>query len=218
MTRKVFWDDPYRTTLDAGVSRRDGDTIALDRTILYAFSGGQESDFGTIAGHPVEQAEWRDDGEIVYRLAPGHGLESGDAVELAIVWPRRHRLMRLHSAAEILLELAGRRLRPEAKVGAHIAADKARLDFQLDRPVGPDLPGLAEEANAMIDADLPILCCFEDEAAERRLWTIEGFARVPCCGTHVRSTVEIGRLALKRRNIGKGKERIEILFADEAGR
>jgi len=33
---------------------------------------------------------------------------------------------------------------------------------------------------------------------------------VPCGGTHVRRTGEIGPILLKRDNIGRGKERVEI--------
>jgi Ser-tRNA(Ala) deacylase AlaX len=51
---------------------------------------------------------------------------------------------------------------------------------------------------------------FSDEAAERRYWEIAGFAQVACGGTHLKSTGEVGKLALKRKNVGKGKERIEI--------
>ena len=43
-----------------------------------------------------------------------------------------------------------------------------------------------------------------------RYWEIEGFARVPCGGTHLKRTGEVGNIALKRKNIGKGKERIEV--------
>jgi Ser-tRNA(Ala) deacylase AlaX len=49
-----------------------------------------------------------------------------------------------------------------------------------------------------------------------RSWEVEGLARVPCGGTHLRTTGEVGALALKRRNVGKGKERIEILLVEPA--
>ncbi|HLT78007.1 MAG TPA: hypothetical protein VKZ87_11510 [Ferrovibrio sp.] len=39
------------------------------------------------------------------------------------------------------------------------------------------------------------------------------FAAVPCGGTHLRRTGEIGAIRLKRVNIGKGKERVEIALA-----
>lgn len=48
---------------------------------------------------------------------------------------------------------------------------------------------------------------------EKRFWEIEGFAKVSCGGTHVKRTGEVGGMKLKRNNIGKGKERIEITLA-----
>ena len=48
MTRKLFWDDPYRSALDTVVASVDGETVRLAETIFYAFSGGQESDHGCI--------------------------------------------------------------------------------------------------------------------------------------------------------------------------
>jgi alanyl-tRNA synthetase len=38
---------------------------------------------------------------------------------------------------------------------------------------------------------------------------------VPCGGTHVRSTAEVGQIRLKRNNIGKGKERVDIFLGEE---
>jgi alanyl-tRNA synthetase len=43
---------------------------------------------------------------------------------------------------------------------------------------------------------------------------VQGFATMACGGTHPKSTGEIGALKLKRKNIGKGKERIEIAPAE----
>jgi Ser-tRNA(Ala) deacylase AlaX len=40
----------------------------------------------------------------------------------------------------------------------------------------------------------------------------EGFARMACGGTHPRTTAEVGPQRLKRKNTGRGKERIEILL------
>ena len=34
--------------------------------------------------------------------------------------------------------------------------------------------------------------------------------RVVCGGTHIKRTGEVGTIVLKRKNVGKGKERIEI--------
>ncbi|HVM79247.1 MAG TPA: alanyl-tRNA editing protein [Stellaceae bacterium] len=213
MTRKVFWEDPYRAALDTRVAAVAGNDLKLDATIFFALSGGQESDRGTIGGREVLEAR-KDGAEIVYALTQGHGLSAGDAVRVAIDWERRYRLMRLHFAAEIVLELAYKRLGTGTKIGAHIAADKARIDFQWAEPVTPLLAALQQEAMAVVAADEGIVSAYSDVARERRYWEIPGFARVPCGGTHLRRTGEIGAIALRRKNIGKGKERIEI-FVEE---
>jgi len=129
MTFKLFWQDPYLTRLDTQVTRVDGNDVTVAETIFYAFSGGQESDHGTIAGKPVLKAR-KEGKEIFYTLEEGHGLEVGEAVTMTIDWERRYRLMRLHFAAELVLELAYQNLKGIEKIGAHISTDKARVDFR----------------------------------------------------------------------------------------
>ena len=212
MTVRQFWVDPYQATQRTVVSAVSGTHVTLESTIFFALSGGQESDRGTIAGCPVLEAR-KDGGEIVYTLAPEHGLRPGREVEVAIDWRRRYRIMRLHFAAEIVLELIVRELPEVERIGSHIAEDKSRIDFAWPENISPLLPRIAAAANAIIAEDLPIRKGFDDEANLRRYWEIDGFSRVSCGGTHVRSTAEIGPIRLKRNNIGRGKERVEIYLA-----
>jgi len=128
---------------------------------------------------------------------------------MKIDWPRRFKLMRLHFAAELILELVMRKLGVE-KIGAHIAETKARIDFYYDQNISVVFTDLLEEYNAIVAADLPIIKDFSDVQNQRRYWEIAGFSKVPCGGTHVNSTGEVGYVTLKRVNIGGGKERIEI--------
>jgi Ser-tRNA(Ala) deacylase AlaX len=206
---KLFWQDPYRTTLDTRIAAVEDDVVRLVETIFYAFSGGQESDEGTIAGRKMLDAR-KEGRDILYQLEPGHGLKAGDPVTIEIDGARRAKLMRLHLAAEIVLELAYQNLAGIQKIGAHIAADKARIDFEWPENIAKLFPMFGEKAAALIAADHPIVSAYSDEANQRRYWEIAGFARVPCGGTHLQRTGEIGAIALKRVNIGKGKERIEI--------
>jgi Ser-tRNA(Ala) deacylase AlaX len=213
VTEKIFWQDPYRTSLETRVTSVDGDRVTVAETIFFALSGGQESDRGTLSGHPVREAR-KAAKEIVYTLDEGHGLRPGDPVGIAIEWPRRYRLMRLHFAAKIVLELAYRRFESIEKIGAHIAEDKARIDFRWDENISKDLPGLEQEARRIITGDQPIISAYQDEENELRYWQIVEFSPVPCGGTHLRTTSEVGAIALRRKNIGKGKERIEITLKD----
>ena len=211
--RKLFWEDPYRTECEVCITGIQGAVVTVDQTIFYAFSGGQESDAGTIAGHRVSSAQ-KDGSEILYTLATeGHELQIGDKVQMSIDWDRRYKLMRLHFAAELILELMYRKCEGIEKIGAHIAAEKARIDFIWRESVSPLLPILADEAAEIIRSDRPITSAFSDVSAQRRFWEIEGFSRVPCGGTHLKRTGEVGPIRLKRDNVGKGKERVNILLA-----
>jgi Ser-tRNA(Ala) deacylase AlaX len=211
--KKVFWTEPYRTELDAAVTSACKWGVTLDRTILYAFSGGQQSDDGTIGGYPVLKAE-KDGMEIRYALPEGHGLLAGDPVHLVLDWEKRFKLMRLHFAAELVLEWVYRHYGHPQKMGANISADKARVDFRWNGNISAVFPDLVPAIRQLITEDHAIVSAFSDEAAELRYWEIEGFAKVPCGGTHPRRTGEIGPVSLKRSNPGGGRERIEIMLAD----
>ena len=213
MTEKVFWKDPYLTQLDTLITSVKDNDITVEQTIFFAFSGGQESDYGTIGDHRVLQAQ-ADGREIVYTLENGHGFKPGDQVRMRIDWERRHKLMRLHFAAEIVLELVSQKLSSIKKIGAHIAQDKARIDFEWDGNISEVLPDIQKEALGMIEANQEIISAFSDEEQEKRYWEIRGFAKVPCGGTHLKRTGEIGQIKLKRKNPGKGKERIEIYVSE----
>jgi Ser-tRNA(Ala) deacylase AlaX len=212
VTQKIFWQDPYLTQLDTRITRVDGNDVTVAETVFYAFSGGQESDSGTLAGKPVLKAN-KDGLEIWYTLEAGHGLKVGDAVTMQIDWVRRYRLMRLHFAAELVLELAYQNLKGIEKIGAHISQDKARIDFRWAENISAAFPLLETAANQIVEKDAAIVSAYSDEAEERRYWEVTGFARVPCGGTHLKRTGEVGRVELKRDNIGKGKERIEVYLS-----
>jgi alanyl-tRNA synthetase len=209
--RKVFWEDPYLTRLTTEVARVEGRRVWLAATIFFAFSGGQESDEGTIGGFPVETAE-KDGLDIAYQLSADHTLSVGDEAEVAIDWPRRYALMRLHFAAEMTLQLIYRALPGIVRIGAHISAEKARIDFASDGALAQALPVVEAEASAWIRANRPIVTAYSDIALQRRYWLVEGFAEMACGGTHPHATGEVGAIALKRRNPGTGKERVEIVL------
>ncbi len=208
MMRKIFWDDPYQTELDTHVAKAHDNEVLFSETIAYSFSGGQESDKATVNNIPILNSRMEDT-LIYYTLPDEHGLKVGDAVHMSIDWPRRYRLMRLHFAAELILEIITQKFHFE-KVGAHIAESKARIDFKSDENIKSTFDIVLAEYNRIIESDLPIHKDFSDVATQRRFWKIEGFAQVPCGGTHVKSTGEVGFISLKRDRPGKGIERVEI--------
>lgn len=208
MVRKVFWEDPYLTTLTTHVTSVEGNNITVDSTIFYAFSGGQESDKGTFNNYEVIKAS-KHEHEIIYTIED-HQFQVGDEVIMKIDWQRRYRLMRLHFAAELILELAYQYAKGIEKIGAHISSEKARIDFIWDKNISQMFEFLESQVCQLVKEDHEIISEFSDEDNERRYWKIEGFSQVSCGGTHLKKTSEIGNIKLKRVNIGKGKERIEI--------
>ena len=213
--RKIFWEDPYRTELPAHVTGVDGARVTLDQTIAYAFAGGQQSDSGTIGGYEILAA--RKEGlEIYYTLPEDHGLQPGDAALVTIEWEKRYRLMKLHFAAELVLELVYQGYGRPQKIGADITVQKARVDFYWKGNISLIFPDLHARFKELVEADLEIVSAFSDEATERRTWEIAGFAKVPCGGTHLKKTGEIGPVTFKRNNIGRDKERIEIFLNGHA--
>jgi Ser-tRNA(Ala) deacylase AlaX len=206
--QKVFWDDPYKKTLTTRVSEVNGQRLLFEKTIAFSFSGGQESDKATINGLSIIDSEKKGN-LIYYTLLPEHGLAVGDEVIMEIDWQRRYRLMRLHFAAELVLELV-KKTQNLKKIGAHIAETKARIDFIYDKNISNIIDQILPQYNEIIKQNLPIATGFSDIENQRRFWEIEGFSKVSCGGTHVKSTLEVGYVALKRANIGAGKERIEI--------
>lgn len=212
--RKVFWDDPYQQTLTTKVVSVDGNQISVEDTIAFSFSGGQESDKGVINEYPILDSRIEGN-QIIYTLKEGHGLRLGDLVTMKIDWLRRYRLMRLHFAAELILELITQKFNLE-KIGAHIAETKARIDFVHGQNISSIFEEILSDYNEIIKRDEVIKTGFSDIENQRRFWKIEGFSKVPCGGTHVKSTGEVGFITLKRKNIGGSKERIEITLADDA--
>lgn len=211
--RKVFWDNPYQQHLNTTVTSVNGNRLLFAETIIFSFSGGQESDKATVNGIPVLSSIM--EGNLIYYTMPDeHPFSVGDTVTMEIDWARRYKLMRLHFAAELILELVTKKLHLE-KIGAHIAEDKARIDFMYDQNISHMFDEILKEYNAIIQKDAPIKKDFSDVAHQKRFWEIEGFSKVSCGGTHVKSTGEVGFVTLKRKNVGSGKERIEIKLMEE---
>jgi Ser-tRNA(Ala) deacylase AlaX len=210
---KLFWADPYLDRLSSTVASCERDRISLDKTIFFAFSGGQASDSGAIGGFPVFGAELRGR-EIFYTLPDDHTLRTGDTVETVIDLEKRLRIMRLHFAAEIILELVNRNFARPERIGANITERSARLDFIWTGSIADTFGILHEKAKELISLNLSIISDYSDREREIRFWEIQGFAKVPCTGTHPKTTGEVGGIGLKRVHLGKNKERIEIRILD----
>ncbi len=219
MTLKLFWQDPYKTEDNATVTALNGPKIKLNQTIFFAFSGGQESDEGTIGCIKVVEAVKQGDKEniidIEYVLEREPDFNVGGVVEVKIDGERRQKLMKLHSATHIVYYFFIEKVGKQKIIGSNIAADKARIDFEYEKPIQELLPELEVAVNAFLAENHQIIRKPDEKSPDLWWWICERGEgkevwKMPCGGTHPRSTGEIGKIRLKRKNIGKGKERIEV--------
>ncbi len=235
-TELLFREDAYLKTAAARVQAVGTRGIELDRTVFYPLGGGQAGDTGALvreSGERIPIADTRK-GEtpdsIVHIAASGAPLpEPGEPVSLEIDWPRRYRLMRLHTALHL------RSCVVVAPVtGGNIVPDKARLDFDIELAALEAgriesetnrliASGVATETAWITDAELdaqPELVKTMSVQPPRgmgrvRLLRIPGIDLQPCGGTHVANIVEIGAIRVVRiRSEGKHNKRVEIVLVE----
>ncbi|HTD31730.1 MAG TPA: alanyl-tRNA editing protein [Steroidobacteraceae bacterium] len=235
-TELLFREDAYLKSATARVLSVTERGIELDRTVFYPLGGGQAGDSGAFVRGSGERLTITDTrkGEAAERVlhvaAPGSTpLEAGEAVTLEIDWPRRYRLMRLHTALHLLSCVV-----VAPVTGGNIVPDKARLDFDIDLSE-LNAARIEQATNALIgsavatetlwisDAELEAqpdlvktMSVQPPRGAGRvRLLRIPGIDLQPCGGTHVANIAEIGAIkVLKIRSEGKHNKRVEITLSD----
>ncbi len=238
---ELFATDAYRREAEAEVTVVDGTRVALSRTVFYPGGGGQPADRGVLewdeADGGVGRAEvvgvGRRDGGIQHELAVADTdalPPPGTLVRAALDWERRYALMRTHTALHILCGVIWDAY-GVAVTGGNMKPGSGRLDFALDavtaelgdlvqRRINDEIARAREIAVEFVDrseADL-------DEALIRtkanlipasinplRVIDIIGLDRQADGGTHVASTVEVGRVEItKTENKGRDNTRIRL--------
>jgi len=212
-TEELFREDAYLRSCDATVIAADEGGIRLDRTVFYPNGGGQPGDVGVLRtgdGREIEIIDClksRETGDLLHVPAQGaDSLKAGEAVTAHIDWPRRHRLMRMHTCLHLLCAAV-----PGSVTGGSVGDGKGRLDFDLPEP-NLDKALIEAELNRLIEADRPVRFTWIADAelatnpelvrtmsvkppmghGRVRVIEVDGADRQPCGGTHVRSTGEIG--------------------------
>ncbi|KJS44321.1 alanyl-tRNA editing protein [Roseovarius sp. BRH_c41] len=220
MTIALFRQDAYQTEAEAVVTAHTPEGgIVLDHCLFYPTGGGQPGDSGRLEWRgrslPIATAVKADGAAIALVAAEPQPLPAvGTALRQTIDWPRRHRLMRMHTALHLLSVVI-----PLPVSGGAVAEERSRLDF--DMPEAPtDRDTLEDYLNQLVDRDLPVT---EDWITDDALRANPGLVKTmsvappmgsgrvrlvrigqgrdqvdlqPCGGTHVARTGEIGRLRL----------------------
>ncbi len=234
MTEELFREDAYLARCEAQVVALEGLNLYLDRTVLYPTGGGQPGDRGRLllddSGALVVEEALKGAQGIAHRLAEGsQAPDAGTQLTAEVDWPRRHRLMRMHSAMHLLCAAVACPVS-----GGQVGEARSRLDFDLQgRTVDKD--EVAERIARWIAADHPLRHFWIDaEELEARpelvrtmsvrppttggrvrLVEIAGVDLQACGGTHVRSTGEIGALTVgKIENKGRQNRRISLTLVE----
>jgi len=233
MTTPLYRDDAYLTTAEATIVSADDATVVLDRSVFYPAGGGQPGDTGrlelaqggTVA---VTDARYGDDRATI-RLAVERPVPVGTAVTQHLDWPRRYRLMRMHTALHLLSVAL-----PYAVTGGQIGENESRLDFDIPEP-NLDKDAVARQLTALIAADHPVSAEWITDAeldavpelvktmsvkpprgsGQVRLVRIGEVDLQPCGGTHVASTAEIGAVTVNKiEKKGRQNRRVRLGLAD----
>jgi misacylated tRNA(Ala) deacylase len=238
MTERLYATQQYLRETAATVVDVDRDEalVLLDRTVVYPGGGGQPPDTGLLrvgsgaSQDVLEVLDARSDGRGVWHRVAGGLPPVGTAVEVAIDWGRRHRLMRTHTAMHALCGIVWDRFASPV-TGGNMEPGQGRLDFEL--PVwDPDDRGTLEVAlNDALARALPVEIAFLPRAeadadpslirtkvsllpaslTEVRVVDIVGLDRQADGGTHVATTAEVGRVRISKvESKGKGFRRIRI--------
>ncbi|MCG8333747.1 MAG: alanyl-tRNA editing protein [Proteobacteria bacterium] len=231
-TEKIFLSDMYASKAEATILEIEENRVLLDRTVFYAESGGQLGDTGYIGDQRVIDTQKKItestrmlahpdfpsinvNMDIVHFLEePPKNLRLGDKVKTGIDWQRRFAIMRLHSAAHIVWHFVEQQLGSLPLKGCLIGPEKSRLDFgaKIDPEAIPDLVRASNEFSAKEYSIQNVPLDHETEA----LFWICNQVKIPCGGTHVKNTKEIGPITLKRRSQGKKLDRLYISLEDSS--
>ena len=199
MTERLYYLDPYLKEFTARVVKTTDRGVVLDRTAFYPAGGGQPCDLGTLNG--IEVTDVVEDGrEVLHAVAsPVDGEVRG-----VIDWDRRRDHMQQHHGQHLLSEAFVRVSKAQTS-SFHLGRQGCSID--LDRDIAPvDLERAETLANMIIYENRPVQVSFfgHEEAKnlplrkpppdeERiRVVTVNDFDCQACCGTHPRTTGEVG--------------------------
>jgi alanyl-tRNA synthetase len=218
-------------TAGKGVAAGEGLwAVYLDRTFFYPESGGQPDDRGTLGAREVVAVAESEKG--VRHLVKGK-LRAGDEVEGLIDRARRFDHMQQHSGQHLLSRvfLEGYKL---TTVSFHLGEEICTIDLEGNAPHEERLDEAEARASEIVFRNMPITCRIAGAAEIEtstvlrsrlpggidrvRIVEIEGFDSSACCGTHVRSTGEIGVVKILGLEKVKGNARVEFICGGRAAK
>ena len=233
MTKSLFLDDMYIKKFEAEVvSVKDGKFIVLDQTAFYPKSGGVACDTGFFSRKSekfkvIYTGKFNDD---ISHEVDIEGLQIGDKIIGNIDWDRRYKLMRYHTAAHILSGAFHKNLGGIKITGNNITLEHGRIDFNIENFDRTLIEEQVKFSNEVVKADHKVETYYlsrrevESDPSltklamgipknikEIRMLDIIGFDRQPDGGNHVKSTIEVGPIKIKKM-VNKGNKNRRIYF------
>jgi len=229
-TEKLCYDyasaEPFKAEIIKLCPSQNGQTpVILDKTIFYPDGGGQPADRGTINGVPILDVREKD-GEIFHTVSAegAERLEPGKA-ELILDIRRRRDHTQLHTGQHLL---SGTLLRMTGAptVSMHMGEETCTIDVNTAEIKDEALIAVEDAVADAIEENHPVIvhqCPPEDISSFKlrkvppvgeeviRVVEIEGHDIIACCGTHLKSTAEIGLLRILGAEKYKGMIRIAFL-------
>ena len=247
MTDAICYRDSYAAHIEATVvavePALDGGSglVVLDRTVFYPGGGGQPADRGTLL-RSGDGRSWlvrsarKDGSQIVHELEPAEGDPPvvGDRLEVDLDWPRRHLLMRTHTALHALCGVVWRDYGAQV-TGGNMEPGSGRMDFEFERMNGDLVDAIEATVNSELarGREIRVNVLPRDEAfaipdlirtkinllppgiAEIRTIEIVGLDLQANGGTHVANTSEVGRIRVTGyESKGRINKRIRITLGD----
>ena len=233
MTEALYMNDSYLKEWTAKVvSVKDDKYIVLDKTAFYPKGGGQPWDEGVITKNGQKFKViyvGKYSGQISHEVNKP-GLSEGDKVSCMIDWERRYTFMRYHTACHLISNVLY--TKANAKItGNQMELDKARMDFSMKDYSPKKLKAYVEEANKIIERDLPISVDYMSrdevlknpelarlakglpEVKEFRIIKIGELDKQVDGGTHINHLKEIGKIeVIKTANKGKNNRRMYFVL------
>jgi alanyl-tRNA synthetase len=218
VTERLYNADPYLREFSARVVRATPKGVVLDRTAFFPTGGGQPCDLGTLNG--VEVTDVSEEGEdVVHAVA---GSVEGE-VRGAIDWERRRDHMQQHHGQHLLSE-AFVQVAGAQTSSFHLGREECSID--LDKEVGAlDAERAETLANMVVFENRSVqVGIYAPEEAKTlplrkpppaeprlRIVTVRDFDCQACCGTHPRSTGEVGVVSIAGLERQKGGARVRFV-------
>ncbi|MDQ3403131.1 MAG: alanine--tRNA ligase [Actinomycetota bacterium] len=217
--------------------------VVLDRTPLYAESGGQESDAGTITGEGVE-LEVLDVQKVARKLwvhqvrVRSGEIADGIHVEAQVDPEWRIGARQGHSGTHVVHAALRQVLGPTAlQSGSYNKPGYLRLDFAWSGGLSPETRSEIEDvSNLAVRKDLPVRVVYTDMGGAHDLGAVALFgetydeevrvveiggpwSRELCGGTHVEHSSQIGPITvIGEASVGSGSRRLEAYVGIDAMR